>query len=159
MESYYLRMPIGHLTKGYGRLRTITGSSLQLGNLQKQVRTRIIYSKAIKANDFICRKKEPFGQTRFILLGTERPHSKQHERFCAECIEAPNSDPCEPCYGRGVYATDPSSQSVILQCDVLVLDRPTARNALTVARCLKNALPGTLARHTLSLMIVSLGLT
>jgi len=58
--------------QGYGRYRTIFGSSLQSGNLQKQVQTRIIYSPAIMAKDFICRKIEPFGPTQFILLGTER---------------------------------------------------------------------------------------
>ena len=79
MESHYPRMPTGHSIKGYGRLRTITELSLQLGNLQKQARTRIIYSQAITANDFICRKIELFGQTQFTLLGTERRDSRQPE--------------------------------------------------------------------------------
>jgi len=72
MESHYLRMPTGHSIKGYGRLRTTTELSLQWGILQKQGRTRIIYSQAVTEDDFISRKIKLFGPIQFTLLGTER---------------------------------------------------------------------------------------
>jgi hypothetical protein len=65
MESRYPRTPIGHSIKGYGQLQTTTGLSLQSGISQNQDRTRIIYSKAITADDSIYRKIELFGQMRF----------------------------------------------------------------------------------------------
>src|SRR5208337_2853565 len=74
MESRCPRTPIGHSIKGCGRLRTTTELSLQLDILQKQHRTRIIYSQAITANDSIYRKIEIFGPIRSTLLGTERRH-------------------------------------------------------------------------------------
>ena len=58
---------------------------LQLCNLQKQDRTRIIYSKAITADDSASRKIELFGQIQFTLLGTEGRDSKQPER----CLSTP----------------------------------------------------------------------
>jgi hypothetical protein len=79
MESRYPGAPIGHSIKGCGRLRPATELPLPLDILQKQDRTRIIYSQAITEDGFICRKTELFGQTRFTLLGTERRDSKQRD--------------------------------------------------------------------------------
>jgi len=79
MELHYLRTPTGRLIKDYGRLRTTTELSLPLDILQKQDRTRIIYLQAIKADDFICRKKGLFGQIQFTSLGTARRDLRQHE--------------------------------------------------------------------------------
>jgi hypothetical protein len=42
-----------------------------LGILQRQDRTRVIYSKAVTADHPIYRKTRLFGQTQFTLLGTE----------------------------------------------------------------------------------------
>ena len=79
MESHYPRTPTGHSIKGYGRLRTTTELSLPLGILQKQVRTRKIYSQAVTADDFISRKLKPFGQIRSTWLGTASRDSNQRE--------------------------------------------------------------------------------
>jgi hypothetical protein len=54
-------------------------ASLLPDTLQKQDRTRIIYSKAITADHSICRKIEPSGQIQFTWLGTKRRDSKQRE--------------------------------------------------------------------------------
>ena len=54
---------------------------LQLCNLQKQDRKRIIFSKAITADGSICRKIRLFGPIQFTLLGTEGRDSKQRECF------------------------------------------------------------------------------
>ncbi len=72
MELRYPKTPIGHSIRGYGRLQTTTESSLPLGNLQKQARTRIIYSQATTADHFVYRKTELFGPIQSTLLGTER---------------------------------------------------------------------------------------
>jgi len=67
---------------------------LQRGNLQKPGRTRIIYSQAVTANDFICRKTRLVGQIRFTLLGTERRDSKQRGRFSWCCVLRVPWDEC-----------------------------------------------------------------
>lgn len=78
-ESHYPRMPIGHSIRDYGQFRTTTELSWPSGILQKQDRTRIIYSKAIMADGFTCRKIELFGQIQFTLLGTGGRNSRRQE--------------------------------------------------------------------------------
>jgi len=64
-KSLYLRMPIGHSIKAFGRLQTTTELFLPLGISPNQDQTRTIYLRAITADNFIYRRKELFGQTQF----------------------------------------------------------------------------------------------